>query len=331
MRMNANAIEEPSWGQQFALVAVGGNKLQRGYTLNGLSVTWMPRGPGLSQVDTILQRGRFFGYRSDYIKYCRVFLPPDLRSDFEQLVPHEEQLWEALRNHQSDATSLADWRRLMLLEPRLRPCRAAVVRLPTMRVRFGDSPTWFEQGHPTERTVSASNRNALTQTASFLSDFQEWPAASGWSDPQRARYAVGRVSDLLRWLQESWRVAEEDAARFAALLFQLGAALDDHPTEQALFVEMNYRASPRPRRSLGTNGKVAQLRQGRQPRQHYPGDRGLVRPDGDGRFPDDETATVLQVYRLNLGDSDAAIDDSDVPFIAVRPGTNLRAGVLAGD
>ena len=331
MRMNADSIEEPVWTQQFALVAVGGNKLQRGYTLNGLTVTWMPRSPGLSQVDTILQRGRFFGYRSDYLDYCRVFLPPDLRRDFEQLVPHEEKLWDALRDHQHEASSLSDWRRLMLLEPRLRPCRSAVVRLPTMRVRFGESPVWFEQGYETESSVTAANRGATREIATFADDFREWPGSATWSDPQRARYRVCSVADLLRWLQATWRVSEDDAVKYGALLFQLGAGLDEHPDELAVIVDMNYRASPRPRRSLGSNRRVVQLRQGRQPRQQYPGDRGLVLPDGDPRFSDAESATVVQLYRLDLGDSSTNVSSSDVPFIAIRPGRELRPGVLVGD
>lgn len=332
LRMNADALEEPDWGHHFAVVAVGGNKLQRGYTLDGLTVTWMPRSPGLSQVDTILQRGRFFGYRADYLDYCRVFLPPDLETGFRRIVPHEEKLWETLRAHESEMQSLSDWRRLMLLDHRMRPCRKAVIRLPNMHVKYGDAPRkWFSQTYPTEGGVTEDNRAALEEIIASTEDWTEWPGADTWTEPQRARFAIKPVADILEQLLQSWRVADEDAARWAALLFQLSAGLDEHPDEQMLIVEMNYlMVGSRPFRSLGDNRQIRQLAQGVQ-RQGYPGDRKLLCPSGQTAFADDEAATVLDVYRLRLGPADSSIVHHDMPIVALRPGTNLRLGVLAQD
>jgi hypothetical protein len=55
-------------------ILVGGNKLDRGYTVEGLVTTYMPRGTGGQQADTIQQRARFLGYKSAYADLCRAWL-----------------------------------------------------------------------------------------------------------------------------------------------------------------------------------------------------------------------------------------------------------------
>ncbi|PLX70371.1 MAG: hypothetical protein C0602_06055 [Denitrovibrio sp.] len=52
-------------------IAVGGNKLSRGFTLEGLSINYFVRNTSIA--DTLLQMGRWFGYRPGYIDCCRLF------------------------------------------------------------------------------------------------------------------------------------------------------------------------------------------------------------------------------------------------------------------
>ncbi len=48
--------------------------MDRGFTVKGLTVTYMPRGLGEGNADTVQQRARFFGYKESYLGYCRVRL-----------------------------------------------------------------------------------------------------------------------------------------------------------------------------------------------------------------------------------------------------------------
>ena len=52
-------------------VCVGGQKLSRGLTLNGLSISYYGR--NASAVDSLMQMGRWFGYRHGWLDLCRVF------------------------------------------------------------------------------------------------------------------------------------------------------------------------------------------------------------------------------------------------------------------
>ncbi|MFT6338328.1 MAG: hypothetical protein ACJATI_005101, partial [Halioglobus sp.] len=52
-------------------IAIGGNRLSRGFTLEGLTINYFTRETNYS--DTLLQMGRWFGYRPGYLDCCRIF------------------------------------------------------------------------------------------------------------------------------------------------------------------------------------------------------------------------------------------------------------------
>lgn len=63
-----------------SVIAVGGDKLSRGLTLEGLSVSYYLRASRM--YDTLMQMGRWFGYRSGYVDLCRLFTSCDLNEWF---------------------------------------------------------------------------------------------------------------------------------------------------------------------------------------------------------------------------------------------------------
>lgn len=55
-------------------IYVGGTMLGRGLTLKGLAITYIIRtAKGVSTVDTVQQRARWFGYKMKYLDLCRIF------------------------------------------------------------------------------------------------------------------------------------------------------------------------------------------------------------------------------------------------------------------
>ena len=114
-------------------ILVGGAKLDRGYTVEGLAITYMPRPLGGSPAaDTLQQRARFFGYKKAYLGLCRVFVQNDVREAFANYVDHEEFVRYALVKHRGKP--LSAWRRDFLLDPLLRPTRPNVIGLSTRRI-----------------------------------------------------------------------------------------------------------------------------------------------------------------------------------------------------
>ncbi len=64
-------------GGEFGLtvIAVGGFSLSRGLTLEGLTVSYFLRNSMM--YDTLMQMGRWFGYRSGYEELCRIWMPTE--------------------------------------------------------------------------------------------------------------------------------------------------------------------------------------------------------------------------------------------------------------
>jgi len=73
-----------------SLIAVGGNKLSRGLTLEGLSVSYFLRSTRM--YDTLMQMGRWFGYRDGYLDLCRLYTTDELREWFSHIALAEEEL-----------------------------------------------------------------------------------------------------------------------------------------------------------------------------------------------------------------------------------------------
>lgn len=65
------------------VIAIGGNKLSRGITLEGLTISYYYRGS--SMYDTLMQMGRWFGFRNGYMDLCRIYTSEDIAENFEYL------------------------------------------------------------------------------------------------------------------------------------------------------------------------------------------------------------------------------------------------------
>lgn len=72
------------------VIAVGGDKLSRGLTLEGLTISYFLRTSRI--YDTLMQMGRWFGYRPGYADLCRVFAPTYLRDRFREISLAVEEL-----------------------------------------------------------------------------------------------------------------------------------------------------------------------------------------------------------------------------------------------
>ena len=72
------------------VIAVGGDKLSRGLTLEGLSVSYFLRASRM--YDTLMQMGRWFGYRDGYLDVCRLYTAPDLLEWFTHIAAASEEL-----------------------------------------------------------------------------------------------------------------------------------------------------------------------------------------------------------------------------------------------
>lgn len=76
------------------LIAVGGLALSRGLTLEGLAISYVLRNVGAA--DTLLQMGRWFGYRPGYENLCRIHTTESMLNDFREVSDSVEELRDDL-------------------------------------------------------------------------------------------------------------------------------------------------------------------------------------------------------------------------------------------
>jgi hypothetical protein len=86
-----------------AWIAIGGSILSRGLTLEGLMTSYFLR--GARQYDTLLQMGRWFGYRPGYEDLIRLWMPRSTAGTYRQLALVEHELRNEIEEYvQRDAT-----------------------------------------------------------------------------------------------------------------------------------------------------------------------------------------------------------------------------------
>ena len=79
-------------GQGLKVIAIGGDKLARGLTLEGLCVSYFLRASKM--YDTLMQMGRWFGYRPGYLDLCRLYTTQELTEWFGHIADAAEELRE---------------------------------------------------------------------------------------------------------------------------------------------------------------------------------------------------------------------------------------------
>jgi hypothetical protein len=106
MVVNYSSKEAPDFGEEPVWkIIIGGNKLSRGYTVEGLTVSYYRR--VTSTADTLMQMGRWFGFRQGYQDLVRVFLgvaegrksDVDLVAMFKQVCLMEERFRQEITRY----------------------------------------------------------------------------------------------------------------------------------------------------------------------------------------------------------------------------------------
>lgn len=77
-------------GAALKVIAIGGDKLSRGLTLEGLCVSYFLRASRM--YDTLMQMGRWFGYRPGYLDICRLYTTSELVEWFGHIADAGEEL-----------------------------------------------------------------------------------------------------------------------------------------------------------------------------------------------------------------------------------------------
>lgn len=87
---NIEEIDYERYESGFSVIAVGGSRLSRGITLEGLSVSYYLR--TTKMYDSLMQMGRWFGYRPGYVDLCRLYTTEEIFEWFNHITMATEEM-----------------------------------------------------------------------------------------------------------------------------------------------------------------------------------------------------------------------------------------------
>jgi len=317
----ARAATGLDWRSNYSWIVIGGNALDRGFTVEGLTVTYMPRGLGVRNADALQQRARFFGHKRQYLGYCRIYLPTDVIDAFINYVQHEEDVRQHLENFAKTGLPLQQWRRAFLMPQGLNPTRRNILLNEHDVGVFSDS--WFvtSQPHVPDGVFADRNRELLDKLVADLQP-RRLPAEL-FGKPATRHYGVldARLEKVFEMLLLEWKIGSlSDSVDFYGAALQLNNYLRQFPDERCDIVFMNFGEDSR--RNVGfRNNAIDNVFQGsnRSPGdpEYYPGDQAIRRGE----------QVCIQIRRLNLTMSKELLA-RDVPTLAVWVPRKMESGWL---
>jgi hypothetical protein len=282
---STSALKKVEWNVTPVHILIGGNKLDRGFTVEGLTVTYMNRPPS-TQVDTLEQRARAFGYRRDQLPYCQFFATKRTIRSLRDIVFTEYDLRAKLQDHVESGGTVHSWACEigLLLPDGMKPTRDAVV---SQLVYTGQG--WYSIRLPRlDDDARATNQGIVDELGLFEASFVNYGRLS-------FRTLELPISDVRDSLLAVW-AADEYGPSWR--LHDVLEGLERHPdqSQKVPVILMEEAGRARIRRWDMETGFV-NLFQGRDNIRvgsgpMYPGDRMI------GGVQEDPSSVVVQIHRV---------------------------------
>ncbi len=273
---------EINWANYSSHILVGAEMLNRGYTVEGLAVSYMPRySIGKSNADTIQQRCRFFGYKRNYLDSCRVFIPLDSTIEYREYVRHEEIMRRMLKEN-----SLERAEQLLILDSSMNPTRNNILSVDVVTHKLNGWRQMNALQHIDENLVYISR---------FLSSHQFKDYEKFGTPDRNHRYVKLGIEKVVEFLKDFKIMNMPDALRKSSTIQYLRYLADKELIQHAYIFEMSYAVMNGRERSLNTENdvlKISNIFSGRSITgvQNYPGDKNI-------RFED---SLCIQIHKVKL-------------------------------
>lgn len=314
-----NRIPSIDWKGEYSWILVGGIGLDRGFTVEGLTVSYMPRSTGVGNADNIQQRARFFGYKKGYLGLCRIYLTPGNIDAFTDYVKHEESIRGSIRRHLEDGKTLKEWRRIYFLDQSLKPTRNSVILLEMYQSKGRGG--WIIPDHPFEDSEIVFDNREVVDGIIADFDFMRY-GEEGWNDKQIVPAFSDdiRLADLLAKIGQLRYKWPDDNLQHSALMLGLERLATEEPDMRCCFYALSGPWSGVSAvRTLSDQvpPKIKNLFQGKNAKTNYPGARALISAE----------MITFQLHRYDIQTADKTRSIRDVPTLAVHVPDHLMERV----
>ncbi|MFD2568681.1 Z1 domain-containing protein [Pseudotenacibaculum haliotis] len=294
--LNSKAGSLVDWGSNYSFILVGGQAMDRGFTVEGLTVTYMPRNKGVGNADTIQQRARFFGYKKDYIGFCRVYLDDENAHLFSEYVDHEEDIRNKLLHHKLSGLHLNQMKREFVLNEMFKLTRKNVLSDDLERNKFGNAWMRVKAPHDTDFIIENNRRVYEEFLNKYSNIFSEDDGHANRTEEQKHLLAKISLKDVYEDLISKLKYTRQsDSSAYTSLKAVIALYLDEFPPEES-YIYLMKKGDIR-RRRLNNKGEILNLFQGKNPRT------GEIIYPGDDRIKQENHVTI-QIHNLELKDTD---------------------------
>ena len=177
---NTQGNEKLKWHK----IYIGGDLLQRGLTFSNLITTYFTRwATSGGNMDTNLQRARWFGYRSKYIDICKIFTTSEIAQEFTNLAEIEDDLWDQFADVENGALAIDD---ILIQSENTKQNPTSKQRVKYKKVTFKNR--WIKQKYLVKSDDSIQQNNKELEELFDSVTWQETTAGSRTGDVT-AKYA----------------------------------------------------------------------------------------------------------------------------------------------
>ena len=185
-------------------IAVGGNVLSRGLTIEGLVVSYFARTS--RQYDTLLQMGRWFGFRPGYEDLPRIWMPDDVKESYRELASVEEELREDIRVYgEQNVTPLQFAVRIRRISGLMVTAPSRMVAARTVDVSYSDRHLQTFKFHHRNREWLEQNLDAGRDLVSRIVE-EQGEGAFAHGSGRRGRCAIDVPVTLVERFLDRYRV-----------------------------------------------------------------------------------------------------------------------------
>jgi len=315
-------VSPTEWPTKAGWILIGAGKLDRGFVVEKLVVTYMPRGRGGGNVDTIQQRGRFFGYKKSYLQLLRGWFSQDLNSAYENIVETESDIRKELEYFDRNSYQLQDWVRNMILAEGLSPARKNVLSMRYSMLDLKDN-SWFQQKRLFDPVLVSLQDNIKDQIFDLMKNSEITNLDNRMNSTRHTKTLV-TIPELLELLVD-WPRSGEDRVTFNKHLVLLSKYAESHMDTNATIFFMNQLEVGNRSAIAGSNGErkywqINNLHEGRNSTSKgaYVGDAAIRSTD----------SITVQIHKIAPRDDRAATPDSPLFAIALAWPNGFRKRVL---
>jgi hypothetical protein len=237
-------------GQGLTAIAIGGLSLSRGLTIEGLCTSYMYR--NTKMYDTLMQMGRWFGYRPSYEDLCRVHLSPDSIRWYSYIAEASEELRSQIKRMRRDGLSPKQFGLYVKAHP------DQLLITATNKMRSGEKIVVNQNFSgkiiesyilPTDPVINEENEKLIAEywKNSFGKTLKR--TEKGWMAED---VPVEIIEEFLTKFQTSPLFAE----RRSAAVSYLQALADRHPVGDVLLISIEKNGENAPEFVLGTQERA---------------------------------------------------------------------------